>query len=62
MQELARRWQALVAQFTGGDPEIAQSLRRMYRAEGAVAASRGAIPDEGLMDYVAAALTALDRG
>ena len=62
MRGLARRWQALVAQFTGGDPGIAKSLQRMYRSEGAVAASRGAIPDVGLMEYVGAALAALDRG
>jgi DNA-binding transcriptional MerR regulator len=61
VQELARRWQALVAQFTGGDPAIAQSLERMYRAEGATAASRGAVPDEALMEYVGAALSALGR-
>jgi MerR family transcriptional regulator, thiopeptide resistance regulator len=30
VQALARRWQALVAAFTAGDPGIQQSLNRMY--------------------------------
>lgn len=30
VQALARRWQALIASFTGGDPGIAGSLNRMY--------------------------------
>ena len=32
-QELARRWFALVGFFTGGDPGIFQSLKRMYQNE-----------------------------
>jgi len=62
MQELARRWQELIDQFTGGDPAIGSSLQRMYREEGAVAASRGAVPDEELMSYVGAAMAALRGG
>ena len=30
VQALARRWEALIAGFTGGDPGIQQSLDRMY--------------------------------
>jgi TipAS antibiotic-recognition protein len=62
MQELARRWQDLIEQFTGGDPGIASSLQRMYREEGAFAASRGAVPDDELMKYVGAAMAALRGG
>jgi DNA-binding transcriptional MerR regulator len=32
-QALARRWQALVDEFTGGDPGIQQSLNKMYQQE-----------------------------
>lgn len=46
MQELARRWQNLIAMFTGGDPAIANSLATMYREEGAAKASRGALDDD----------------
>ncbi|HWE63413.1 MAG TPA: MerR family transcriptional regulator [Chloroflexota bacterium] len=33
VQQLARRWMALVQEFTGGDPGIQQSLSTMYRQE-----------------------------
>lgn len=33
VQALARRWMALVNEFTGGDPGIAQSLKNMYQQE-----------------------------
>ena len=36
VRALAKRWNALVEEFTGGDPEIAQNLRRMYEQEPAV--------------------------
>src|SRR3954454_16117534 len=39
MQELAGRWQALIERFTGGDPEIAASLKQMYESEGPERAS-----------------------
>jgi DNA-binding transcriptional MerR regulator len=32
-QELARKWFALVSEFTGGDPGIFQSLKTMYQNE-----------------------------
>jgi DNA-binding transcriptional MerR regulator len=35
-QELARRWLALVSEFTGGDPGIFKSLNTMYRSEDTV--------------------------
>jgi hypothetical protein len=33
VQALARRWMGLVHEFTGGDPGIEDSLRRMYEQE-----------------------------
>jgi DNA-binding transcriptional MerR regulator len=36
-QEFARRWFGLVSEFTGGDPGIFKSLRRMYQTEDTVA-------------------------
>jgi DNA-binding transcriptional MerR regulator len=51
VQALADRWQALINAFTGGDPGITASLKRMYDEEGAPKASRGAIPPE-LSEYV----------
>ena len=56
MQEIARRWRALVERVTGGDPAIRESLGRMYREEGGERASRGAISSE-LMAYVGRALS-----
>jgi DNA-binding transcriptional MerR regulator len=35
VQALARRWSALVREFTGGNPGIEQGLRDMYRQESA---------------------------
>jgi MerR family transcriptional regulator, thiopeptide resistance regulator len=57
VQELARRWRGLIEQFTGGDPGIAASLRRMYEEQGAEAASRGVMSPE-LMAYVGRAMEA----
>ena len=58
MLELARRWQALIEQFTGGDEGIRESLACMYREQGSKAASRGMVDPE-LMQYVGRALAAL---
>jgi hypothetical protein len=54
VQALAKRWSELIQAFTGGDPEIAASLRRMYADEGVERASRGMVSPE-LMEYVARA-------
>jgi MerR family transcriptional regulator, thiopeptide resistance regulator len=55
---LARRWQQLVARFTGGDPGIRASLAEMYQNEPVEVASRGAL-DSGDMDYIGKAIQAL---
>lgn len=50
VRALARRWQELVEEFTGGDPGIRASLQNLYRGEPGVAAERGL--DGGVFDYV----------
>src|SRR5215211_886816 len=46
VQAIAARWQELIEQFTGGDPGIRDSLKRMYATEGPERASRGMVsPD-----------------
>lgn len=57
VQALADRWQALIERFTGGDPEIMGSLKRMYRDQGPEQASRGALKPE-VADYIGAAFAA----
>jgi DNA-binding transcriptional MerR regulator len=58
VQVLAARWRSLIEVFTGGDPGIKRSITEMYEQEGAPAASRGAIPDQELMDYMRRAFEA----
>ena len=55
VQALARRWRSLIAEFTGGDPGIEQSLNQMYQQEGAEVASRGAV-DSAVMEYMGKAM------
>ncbi len=57
VQALASRWQSLIEAFTGGDPGIASSLKRMYAEEGPEKASRGAMNPE-LMEYAGRAMAA----
>ncbi len=58
VQALARRWQALVQEFTGGDEEMVRSLNTMYQQEGAEAASQGEA-DSAVMEYMGRALSNL---
>jgi DNA-binding transcriptional MerR regulator len=51
VQALADRWEGMIRQFTGGDPGLTASLKRMYDEQGAPRASRGAMSPE-LSDYV----------
>ena len=60
VQALMDRWQALIQAFTGGDPGITASLKRMYDEQGAESASRG-VMSPGLADYVGRAMAARDR-
>ncbi len=61
MQDIARRWRALVEQFTGGDPGIREPLGRMYREQGVERASRAEVSSD-LMAYVGRALSADGEG
>jgi DNA-binding transcriptional MerR regulator len=54
---LVERWQALVEQFTGGDPGIRASLQKMYDTEGPEKASRGAV-NAATMEYAQRAMRA----
>ena len=54
---LVERWTGLIEQFTGGDPGIRASLKRMYAAEGPERASRGAV-NAATMAYATLAIDA----
>jgi DNA-binding transcriptional MerR regulator len=56
VQALVRRWKELLAEFTGGDPGIQQSLNRMYQQEPSVQTRTGI--DPALMAYVGKAMSA----
>jgi hypothetical protein len=55
VQALAKRWNELVLEFTGGDPGITQSLKDFYRGESQFAAQQSL--DAQIFDYVRKALT-----
>lgn len=57
VQELGRRWRALVHAFTGGDPGIQASLNRMYAESPGIREKSGI--DARLQDYVRRVLGAL---
>src|SRR3954454_202500 len=53
VQALVRRSGELIQMFTGGDPGIAASLKRMYEAEGPARASRGGgVPAREDLEYL----------
>jgi DNA-binding transcriptional MerR regulator len=56
MQTLAARWQCLIQQFTGGNPQIAANLRTAYTQEPQSAQQFGLDPT--LLNYVQRALAA----
>ena len=51
---LARRWKALVHEFTGGDPALADAVRRMYESEApAIRARMGkSVPTPEMFPYI----------
>jgi DNA-binding transcriptional MerR regulator len=61
VQALARRWQGLIDEFTGGDPGIAQSLGRLWKEQGDnLVAQHGAQYDSrDLSEYIGKALSIL---
>jgi DNA-binding transcriptional MerR regulator len=54
VQALAKKWMALIREFTGGDAGIETSLRNMYANEPGVAAERGL--QAGMSEYIRKAL------
>jgi DNA-binding transcriptional MerR regulator len=60
MQALARRWQGLVEEFTGGDPGITDSLSKVWKNE-PVAEQRPQVGglDGAMFEYVGRAMAAL---
>lgn len=56
VQIIARRWQELINEFTGGDSGIQQSLSATYQQEGVETASQGTI-DTALFEYMGKALS-----
>jgi len=63
VQALARRWFALVEEFTGGDPGITQSVTRLWKEQGdTIATQYGSQCDpRDLADYISQAKAALDN-
>jgi DNA-binding transcriptional MerR regulator len=60
VQELARRWQGLVHEFTGGNPGIAEAVRTLYKHEGPALKERfGNVPAPALFEYISKAFAAL---
>ena len=57
MKPLVYRWQSLIAAFTGGDPQMLASLKKMYESEGPEQASRGMVDPE-VMGYMSSAIEA----
>ena len=45
VRDLARRWQGLIEEFTGGNPEILAALSRLYRSEPSAREQAGVEPD-----------------
>lgn len=59
VREVAARAKALIGQFTGGDPEMLASLRRVYENEDPQAVSHGMVTPER-QAYLQAAMAAQD--
>ena len=60
MLAIARRWKALVEEFTGGDPKIAQAVKTMYENEGPTLQQQlGEVPTPEMFAYMAKAFAAL---
>lgn len=56
VRKLARKWSALIEEFTGGDAGIRQSLGNVYKHEGpTVAQNQGMDIDREMMAYIAKA-------
>jgi len=63
LQQLAHRWKALVNEFTGGNREIAASVRRMYDTEHAtINAANPNTPDPAMFAFMATVFAKLGGG
>jgi DNA-binding transcriptional MerR regulator len=58
VKAIAKRWQELINEFTGGNPGIEQSLNKMYQQEGVETASQG-MGDTQLWEYMGRAIALL---
>lgn len=59
VQALAKRWLGLVEEFTGGNPEIAKAVGRMYQAEGETVKKQVAAgPDPDMFAFIGRAKAA----
>ena len=57
---LARRWKALVDEFTGGDPAIANAVKTMYNNDGpALQEKLGNVPTKEMFAYICKSIEAL---
>jgi DNA-binding transcriptional MerR regulator len=60
MLAVARRWKALVEEFTGGDPAIANAVKTMYNNEGpALQEKLGNVPTPEMFEYIGKSFAAL---
>jgi hypothetical protein len=60
MLAVARRWKALVEEFTGGDPAIANAVKTMYNNEGpALQEKLGNVPTPEMFEYIGRSFAAL---
>ncbi len=60
MLAIARRWRALVDEFTAGDPGIANAVRTMYEHEGPTLEEKlGEVPTPEMFAYMAKAFAAM---
>jgi MerR family transcriptional regulator, thiopeptide resistance regulator len=60
VQALARRWKALVDEFTGGNPGIERSVARLYREEPRARERMGL--DVQIFEYINRAMAAMKAG
>lgn len=59
---IARRWKALVEEFTGGDPKIAEAVKTMYQHEGPVLQKQlGEVPTQEMFVYMSKAFAKLKQ-
>ena len=60
IQGIAKRWKALVEEFTGGDPKIAQAVKTMYENEGPTLQQHlGEVPTPEMFAYMSKAFAAI---